>query len=415
MEKTISDNRIRKKIVVFGAGRIGRSFIGQLFSSGGYEVIFIDRNEQLIEELNKRNNYNVVIKGESEKIINVNNVRGLNIQQTEEIINEISTTEIMAVSSGPAGLSSALYLISESLKKRAGISTQNALDIIIAENLRNASVYFETELKKLLPENFPFKSSLGLIETSIGKMVPIMGRKDIEEDTLQIFAEDYNTLILDKKGFRNPIPDIQGLAPKNNIKAWVDCKLFIHNLGHASCAYLGYLYNPDLVYVYEALEIPEIFNMVRLTMLQSARVLLKKYPDDFTERYLIEHIDDLLYRFSNRSLGDTIFRVGCDLHRKLGPEDRITGCIKLAMEQNLPYDRVLTILVYACRFKAVDEEGNSLKSDLDFSNIYNRNTEKVLAEICGFDPVNDKKVFEEALRIDLKLMTTGLIDCIRDG
>jgi len=415
MKNTTSGNGIRKKIVVFGAGKIGRSFIGQLFSAGGYEVIFIDKNEQLIKELNKRNNYNVVIKGDSEKIINVSNVRGLNLQQTEDIINEISSTEIMAVSSGPAGLSSALYLISEGLKKRAGILNDKALDIIVAENLRNASLYFETELKKLLPENFPLKNTVGLIETSIGKMVPIMSRKDIGEDTLQIFAEAYNTLILDKQGFLNPIPDIKGLAPKNNIKAWVDCKLFIHNLGHASCAYLGYLYNPDLVFVYEALGIPEIYNMVRSTMLQSARVLLKKYPDDFTESYLIEHIDDLLYRFCNKSLGDTIFRVGCDLYRKLGPEDRIAGCIKLAMELNLPYDRVLTILLCACRFKARDEEGNPLKSDLDFSNNYKGNTEKILREVCGFDPENNKNFFEEAQRIDLKLRKADLIHCIRYG
>ncbi|NJK84846.1 MAG: hypothetical protein HC906_01560 [Bacteroidales bacterium] len=85
---------------------------------------------------------------------------------------------------------------------------------------------------------------MGLVETSIGKMVPIMTSKDIEEDLLQVFAEPYNTLILDKNGFKNPIPDIRGLAPKVNMKAWVDRKSFIHNLGHAVAAYIGKLFCP---------------------------------------------------------------------------------------------------------------------------------------------------------------------------
>lgn len=401
MKNTLSGKKIRNKIVVFGAGKIGRSFIGQLFSSGGYKVIFIDKNEQLIEELNKRNSYNIIIKKDPEEIINVRNVSGLKLQQKDEIINEIVSTEIMAVSSGPAGLTSAICLIAEGLKKRSESSSCKPLDIIIAENLRNASGYFETELKKLLPENFPLKTTAGLIETSIGKMVPIMSRKDIEEDSLQIFAEAYNTLILDRQGFLNPVPDIKGLSPKNNIKAWVDCKLFIHNLGHAASAYLGYLYDPHMIFIYEALEIPEIYKMVRSIMLQSSLFLLKKYPEDFTESFLTVHIDDLLQRFCNRSLGDTIFRVGCDLYRKLGPEDRIAGCIKLAIEQDLPYDKVLPVLLCACRFNARDEEGNSLESDLDFIKKYKDDIAKVLEEVCGFDPVNDKEIFLEALSVKL--------------
>ena len=34
-----------KKILIFGAGKIGRSFIGQLFSRAGYELVFIDANK----------------------------------------------------------------------------------------------------------------------------------------------------------------------------------------------------------------------------------------------------------------------------------------------------------------------------------------------------------------------------------
>ena len=46
---------------------------------------------------------------------------------------------------------------------------------------------------------------------------------------------------MDATAFRNPIPPIPGLDPKQHMAAYVDRKSFIHNLGHAASAYLAYL------------------------------------------------------------------------------------------------------------------------------------------------------------------------------
>ncbi|MBV5343460.1 mannitol-1-phosphate 5-dehydrogenase, partial [bacterium] len=200
-----------------------------------------------------------------------------------------------------------------------------------------------------------------------------MLKKDMEADVLQVFAEPYNNLILDKKAFKNPIPDIAGLSPKENMKAWVDRKLFIHNLGHATTAYLGFKQNQQFVYLYEALAVPEIKNTVRETMLQAASILLKKYPDEFTLEALTEHSDDLISRFQNRALGDTIYRVGCDLKRKLSAEDRLAGAIHLALDLKMPYDKILDTFIAGCSFKAPDESGNRLNHDVYFSEKFEKN------------------------------------------
>ena len=91
-------------------------------------------------------------------------------------------------------------------------------------------------------------------------------------------------------------------------------------------------------------------------MVQSSEILLKKYPGEFSQEDLIVHIDDLLTRFQNKALGDTIFRVGSDLFRKLGPEDRLSGAIRSAISFNTPYDKILFALVCGCHFRAKDEE-----------------------------------------------------------
>jgi len=388
------------KIVIFGAGKIGRSFIGQLFSRGGYEVVFIDVYQPVIDELNRRRNYNVVIKGDEESVITVQNVRGVFGGDAAKVASEITTARIVAVSVGLNGLKSIMPLLANGLVMRYETEKAFPLDIIIAENLRNAAEFMFQELKKLLPEGYPLEERVGLIETSIGKMVPITLKKDMNEDILQVFAEPYNTLILDKLAFKNPIPEIAGLAPKENMNVWVDRKLFIHNLGHATAAYLGNQAHPNAVFLYEVLADSQLKDTVRKTMLQAADILLKKYPDEFTLELLTEHIDDLLNRFQNKALGDTVFRVGCDLQRKLGAKDRLAGAIRLARELKLPYHLILMALVAGCHFNATDEDGKTLSSDREFVKIYSKGIKAVLISVCGFDEIADYDLISKAFAID---------------
>ncbi|TNF42415.1 MAG: mannitol-1-phosphate 5-dehydrogenase [Bacteroidetes bacterium] len=394
---------MEEKLVLFGAGKIGRSFIGQLFSRGGYEVVFVDVFKPVIDEINRRREYNVVIKGNHESVIQVKNVRGVYAGNENAVIDEVANAAIVATAVGQIGLPGIFPLLAKGIEKRKEKYSGLPLDIIIAENLMNAAEYFNTELWKYLPAGFPLHQIAGLVETSIGKMVPLMSQKDLQTDMLQVFAEEYNTLVLDKKAFKNPIPQIEGLAPKENIKAWIDTKFFIHTLGHATAAYLGFTFNPGMIYLHEVLDVPELYSEIRETMLQSATALIKRYPEEFTFKMLHEHIDDLLLRFRNRALGDTIYRVGCDLKRKLSPNDRVAGAIKLAREMDLPYDKMLKALVCGCRFRATGENGKMFQGDIEFAAIYETGIRNVLTRICGFDEKNDKQLIWEVEKMDKEI------------
>jgi mannitol-1-phosphate 5-dehydrogenase len=385
-----------RKIIIFGAGRIGRSFIGQIFSRGRYEVVFVDTNKRLINLLNKHQSYKVIIKGKDEETFVIKNVRGIHFQNKQQIIKEILSTNIMAVSAGQAALPSIIPYIAESLNIRYSTNPDNPLDIIIAENMRNGAAYFRDELQQILGKKFPVKRMTGLIETSIGKMVPLMTDEDLKEDPLQIFAEPYNTLILDKQGFRNPIPDLPWLSPKENMKAWVDRKSFIHNLGHAAAAYTGFVMYPRKTYLFEILEDQYVRNIVRSAMLESAEILHRLHPAEFSMADLEEHTDDLLHRFRNRALKDTVFRVGCDLSRKLGPDDRMVSPIREALCLGLPHEKILFALVCGFYFRAKDNNGKYLPADELFYKNFTPDIEKLLAGICKFDPENEKQIIRKA-------------------
>jgi mannitol-1-phosphate 5-dehydrogenase len=381
-----------RKIVIFGAGKIGRSFIGQLFGCNGYKVIFIDIDPVIVNLLNKRGNYRVIIKGDKEEEIIVPDVGAVSALDSEKVAGEVSSAGIMAVSVGKNALEKVIPVIAKGLIKRSFESPGTPLDIILAENMRSAAEFVRGQLKKSLPSSFPVESMVGLIETSIGKMVPIMPLAELEKDPLVVFAEPYNTLILDGKGFKSPIPDIKGLAPKNNIKAWVDRKAFIHNLGHATAAYYGFSKYPEAIYMYELLDDTEVLLFTRRVMLQSADILKAAYPGEFTDADLEDHIDDLIHRFRNKALQDTVFRVGQDLQRKLSSDDRFMGAIHLAMQYGKPYNLILFAMSYGLSFRAKDETGNYFPPDTDFLSSLARDFESTLTVLLGFDPVQDLSV-----------------------
>ncbi|PID57813.1 mannitol-1-phosphate 5-dehydrogenase [candidate division KSB3 bacterium] len=391
-----------KKLVLFGAGNIGRSFIGQLFSRGGYEVVFVDINPTILDALNRDRQYRVVIKhnDQPDETILVEDVRAVNGQDVEQVSREIAEASIVATAVGKSVLPHILPALAEGLRKRFEHYGKLPLDIIMAENFRNVAQFVRAELHKHLPDDNDIDRLVGFVETSIGKMVPIMKEDDLAEDPSWVFAEAYNQLILDGRAFKNPIPNIPDIAPKDNMQAYVDRKLFIHNSGHAAAAYFGYQHNPDFEYLYEALAIPELRQQVRTCMQQSAAALNAAYPNDLSLPALLEHIDDLLFRFQNKALGDTIFRVGRDVTRKLDKDDRLVGAMLLAQQHQCACESIADAVLAACEFRAKDEHGQLFPADRRFAEEdVPRGLEHILTTVCRLSP----EVSLEAAVMDLIL------------
>lgn len=371
------------KLLVFGAGNIGRSFVGQLFSRAGWEVVFADVDDRLIGALNARHGYTVEIRDRQNASLEIGNVRAVRSTDDKAVIREMTEADCCATAVGPAVLPKLYPVMALGLaaRKKAG---KGPLDIILCENLRNAGRLTRQALKKLLPEGFPLDQYAGLVETSIGKMVPIVTEKQRQSDPLTVYAEAYNTLILDKNGFINPAPDVPGLSPKENMKAYVDRKSFVHNLGHAALAYFARRNCPGMVFTYEAVEEADLREWTRAAMLEAGTLLLSMYPHEFTPEDMEAHIEDLLSRFGNRSLHDTLHRVGRDLNRKLSKEDRLSAPLLLCRSHGLPFAWILTALVCGLCFDAPDEAGRLLPADAELlARIRKDGPQGVLMELCG--------------------------------
>ena len=164
----------------------------------------------------------------------------------------------------------------------------------------------------------------------------------------------------------------------------MDRKLFIHNMSHAVLGYVSFVFRPGFLYVWEAAAEPDLLSVTRRAMDESAQALQRAYPGEFDDDSLGMHIEDLLRRFRNRALGDTIFRVGRDLYRKLGPDDRLSGSIGLCLGHEIMPKRIALALACALRFRGVDEGGNLYGNDRVFhEREMSRGVDHVLRRICG--------------------------------
>jgi mannitol-1-phosphate 5-dehydrogenase len=355
-------------LVQFGAGNLGRSFIGALFSGAGWDVVFVDVDPWVVSLLNGAKYYSVIIKreGKADEARRIGPVRAVDAKDSILVSYEIAEADLVATSVGKGALPAVLPMIAKGLKDRFKSDPKRPLDIIIAENARNAPDLFRTALAKELGPKYPLEQLVGLVETSIGKMVPIMGKEYLAQDPLQLFAEEYETLIVDKRGFRGPIPDIPGLYPVDTINAYVDRKLFVHNLGHAAAAYLGYRAAPEKGLIPEVLRIPEVEAGVRKAMNEAADALVLEYPGAYSRQDLTDHIEDLLGRFKNQALGDTVHRVGRDLPRKLSRDDRLVGAMLLCAQKKVPFTGIAAVYAAALDFAAPDGQGALYPEDSRF-------------------------------------------------
>ena len=318
------------KAVMYGGGNIGRGFIGALLSQSGYEVTFIDVAEPVIKALQENHRYPVrILSTAGHEDVWVENVTAVN-GNLPEAAKAIANCDIMATAVGARILKFIVPNIVAGLRQRWAMG-KGPLNIIICENLNDANKVLEGMLKAELTEEecVKFDQTVGLVEASIGRMVPVQTDDMKDGEPMRVCVESYGFLPVDKSAFKGEIPEIKNMVPVEPFDFYIKRKLYVHNMGHATCAYLGNLMGLD--YIYEAIAVPEVRILVQNAMQESELALTKRYGASMMN--LQEHITDLLYRFTNAALKDTCQRVGGDPGRKLSPEDRLIGSSLLVMEE----------------------------------------------------------------------------------
>ncbi|NLN65818.1 MAG: hypothetical protein GX144_10530 [Clostridiaceae bacterium] len=212
------------------------------------------------------------------------------------------------------------------------------------------------------------------MEASVGRMVPVMTDQMRRGNIARVCVEEYCELPVDKDGFKGSIPDIKHMIPFSPFSFYIQRKLFIQNMGHALVAYLGKL--KGYIFIWQAIGDPHIRLTVMKAMQNSAVSLSREHKVPLDT--ILAYIDDLVYRFGNKLLEDTINRVGHDVKRKLSASDRLTGAARLCMNHGIFPSNICLGIAAAMHFDR---------------NIQKERPERILEEICLMqqgDPLKEK-------------------------
>lgn len=159
-----------KRLVQWGAGNIGRSFIGQIFARNGYDVVFIDIDTTLVNLLNERRSYTVEIVSDTvQETIEVQNVSAVDGTNQAAVISAIVHADVLSVSVGKTVLPKIAPLLAQAIVERYLHYPSYPLDVIIAENIHDGAAQLASFLYPHMPQGFLLSGYVGLVETSIGK------------------------------------------------------------------------------------------------------------------------------------------------------------------------------------------------------------------------------------------------------
>ncbi len=372
--------------LVFGAGSVGRGLLGHLLFLSGYEIVFADIREELIAELNHRRSYPLtlvdwrltgdpleVTRGELvETQVEISSLRAISSADRESVLKEVGRAQVIFTCAGARAFPAIAQVLAPALAHR-----EQPVNLILCENLPDPA----QELRQLLLRENPSLEELlgqriGLVPAVVGRMIPLP--EEEQEDPLALRAETYPFLPVDAEALIPPIPSLTGLTPTTPFVVAVQRKLFLHNGPHSIAAYLGY--QKGYRYIHEAIWDEEIRQTVWEAM-QDARLALQ-YTYSLDPRDEETYCRDLLRRFANPGLKDTVLRVGRDPWRKLGPQERLIGGARMALSQGIHPEAILKGIRSALAYDPpTDEYAQELQKLLREGGL-----PLVLQRVCGLSP-----------------------------
>ena len=333
-----------KKAVHFGAGNIGRGFIGLLLSKAGYHVTFVDVAATLVDDINELGKYYVQIVGDDPKRILVENVSAINSDKNlDALLDAIVEADIVTTAIGPNILKFIAPNIAKGLVKRVAVN-QQPLNIIACENMVGGSTALKGFVYNNLPEDAKAKVDelIGFPDAAVDRIVPLQKN----EEKLLVQVEPYAEWDVDSTGIKGEAPVIEGMTLVDNLSAYIERKLFTVNTGHASIAYLAY--QKDIKDISSAMKNADVVEMARRVWKETGTLLLDKYGFDPEKHW--KYVETTESRFANPFLSDEVTRVARGPVRKLSPKDRLVSPATQLIERGKVPEALATVIAAALKF-----------------------------------------------------------------
>jgi len=358
------------RAVHFGAGNIGRGFVGLLLAEGGYELTFADVADQLIEQLQAADSYQVHEVGDELRAHDVRNFSAINsAKDAEALTAALASADVITTAVGVSILKYVAPAIAAGIAARPEGAPRVA--VMACENAIGATDILETEVRSRY-EGDDLDERAVFANTAVDRIVPA------QDPGLDVTVENYYEWAIETGPFGDQPPEIPGVTWVPDLAPYIERKLFTVNTGHATTAYFGYL--AGVSKISDALADPDTEARVAAVLAETRALLVAKYG--FDEAELEAYAAKIMRRFANPYLPDTVERVGRSPLRKLSRNDRFVGPASQLAERGMPTEALLAAMGAAFRFDyAEDAEAVELQRLLA-----EEPAEVVVGTVTGLEP-----------------------------
>lgn len=321
-----------KEVLIVGAGKIGRGFIGQLFHRSGYRLWFMDASPAVVNLLNKEKQYRVDIAGEEKDETEYIPVAGAFTASDKPAVQTILRNAEMIVSSvGAANIETVAAIIGEMLKESG---RQNPLNWIICENAERPAQRIKQAILQHADAVFAdfAQSKIGLVETQVLRTGMTAKPEILSKEPLAVRMQDWWTLPLDKDAFIGPVPDVLGFKPRSNFANELTRKIYTFNGTNGPIAYVGWANGFHILHE-SALAYPLFFREIQN---ESAFGITHEFGIDAEEQQAFAAL--AIKKYTDPAINDQIERNAHDSRRKLGEHERLVGPALLCLKYGrMPY------------------------------------------------------------------------------
>ncbi len=320
-----------RKALVFGAGNIGRGFLGVLLHQSDYEVTFVDVDAERVNLLNLYRDYPVYIcskTGVTEQMIS--GVRAINAKDTEGVVNAVCESDVIMTAVGKMALQHVAKPIARGLVERhKRQSTPVHVVVIACENVRDNTEYLAEFVRTEVGAEFQFLvHDVSFPNCIVDRIVP--NTKPKSDHPLATTVEDYFQFVVDRSQLQEEFPHVEGVELVSHVSPKLDQKLFTLNMAHGIVGYYGVLRGYH--YVHEAISDKEILELVTGALEEVEDVIVQNHPTITRDEQKV-YASKIVGRFQNHYLQDELVRVASQPKRKLGNNERLVRPACLLWEQ----------------------------------------------------------------------------------
>ena len=267
-----------KKAIQFGAGNIGRGFIGAVLEQAGYHVVFADVNEQVVARINSDRAYTVQIMDTVCEQMRITDISAMD-SRSPELAAQIAGAELVTTAVGLTVLPRIAGAIAAGIAARRDAGVTEPLNVIACENGVRATTQLREAVLKHLDEAQRdwCEQYVGFPDCSVDRIVPPVK----SENPIDVVVERFFEWNVERAAFKGAVPEIPGMNPADNLIAYIERKLFTLNTGHAITAYLGRM--KGYMTICQSISDEHIHTIVKAAMRESGRGLVALYGFDRDE------------------------------------------------------------------------------------------------------------------------------------